>query len=187
MSDAQHKQRRPIDLLPDYPYKAIGAAWQDVDLDYVMDELTGWFYMAVSCDKGAYEYADQRETFTWFYEDLLYLVEAMYFLYIKKDQERANKLATQSQETRVWLATINLPRRLDDLDAGNPSPVIQRFCSKYFLDYARIELWDFFESVGLYEGPHRNKASEASIFEFYIVLATLLEAGYLIAFPDNVK
>lgn len=181
MADTLHKNRRPIDLLPDHPYQAIKGAWDSVDLDYLLAELQAWFYMAISCEEGAYDQKDQREPFIQFYDRLLYLVEALYFLNKRRDYEKINKLAQQSKEAQDWAATLNLPRLLDKQEVKNPIPIIQHFCNDFPLEYTRIELWDFLEAVELYDGPFREQSSGASICEFYIILATLIEATYLIA------
>ena len=68
---SQMKQNREID-----PPQAMREVWNDTDLEYVLNELRYWFYMALSHENCAYEEANDRKVFIEFYDKFLTLIEA---------------------------------------------------------------------------------------------------------------
>lgn len=179
MKKELHKSKRSFDYLPYQPYVAINEVWNDADLDYVNDELKYWFYMALSCTKSIYEFKDERAAFIKFYDELLYLVDSIFFLNESKNEGNERVLADIPDQVDDILPEANLPL-ISEEQIEDPLYLIKRFCGHFPLTYARIELWHFFESVYMYEGPYKEDINADNICNFYLNLLTLVEAAYII-------
>jgi hypothetical protein len=183
------KSERPIDYLPDRPLNTLQGLWKEENIrQLIHGELTFWFYMALSNDCAA-PYVDDdgegRATFIEFYSDLLPVIEASYcqaMLY------SADKKSGASSDVKKLTALIN--EHMDDdysfiyiseKEMLDPRQVMINFCLRYPIDYARRELWDFFEAASSYGGRFRKQVSVYHFSETYMKLLTIVESAYAIA------
>lgn len=180
MDKLPRKRIRAIDYAQRSPLKAINAVWDVFDLDYVLHELEGWHYAALSHDESIYRGIEQRSAFIAFYNELLTFIEAMYFLNEIEDKEKAERSEKMSDEVKALYAGYNRPRKLDEKAISNPIPKIVNFCNVFPIEYVRVELWDFFEAVGVYDGVFQESIGRQNLFSLYEHLLTLLEAGFIL-------
>jgi hypothetical protein len=149
-------------------------------------ELTTWFYMAVSHECTVYndDKINHRADFTEFVSDLLPLVEATYVYYIKKRFHQQNShwpnFEQIMQKTKDKLCHDYSYSHLNVDQVADCESVFRTFCSKYRLEYSRLELWDFLEAVEFYAGPLRDRVSHHAFAEHYLKLLTLVEVAYVL-------
>ena len=148
-----HKQKRLVSQIRQNPLQAIREVWIDTDLDYTMNELKYWLYMALSHENTVYEDADERKQLIEFYDKFIMLVNAtFYFGKVEKSGRRSD-----------------------------PVILFKAFTNLYPIDYVKAELWDFLKAVGNYEGPFTENIDKPNIFELYSNLLCLAEAAYLVS------
>jgi len=179
------KPDRPIDLLPDNPITALKEVWKDESVYQVVHgEIANWFYMALSNECAVYvnDEMESRAQFIEFYADLLPVVEATHCytlrsLYFEKnrvwpDEKQVIAAIHEDSGSDYFYTYIG---GTDLLDPGQP---MLKFCYKYPFEYARRELWDFFEGVQSYQGPFRNLVSKFAFADYYLRILTMVEASY---------
>ena len=179
------KPDRPIDLLPDNPISALQQVWKDESVyQIVHGEIANWFYMALSNECAVYvnDDMDSRAQFIEFYTDLLPLIEATHCFTLR---------SLYYEKNRVWpdlkqmVEAIYKDLGFDycytyiyDTDILNPRHPMIRFCIKYPIEYARREMWDFFQGAESYQGPIRCKVSTYVFSDYYLRVLTMVEASY---------
>ena len=165
MNNKYEKSKRPHDYLPDDPARAIDKSWGSTWAEIVMDEMTNWFYIAMSDEESIYDSFELRVRFVEFYVDLLPFIEATYCYDRIKEAKDTSAYATQ---------------HLTGEEENDPMIVIRQFCNKYPLHYVRCELWDFYETIQFYEGPLKERIDVHNTCNMHLHLLTLVEASYLI-------
>jgi len=172
MENKHHKEKRPIDLLPNEPYNAIADVCRLYDMNYILKELPIWFRMSLSHDSSAYDVVEERARFIEFYDDLLPFIEAAYvFAKEKMPQEQPAFKPTK------WSYH---PEYLSIEERADPMIIIIRFCELYPLLYVRIELWDFLQAVQFYKGPLKEKIYQYDTSCLHLYIQALVEAFYQI-------
>ena len=184
MLETIQKQKRAVDYLPYQPYHALEKAWEDRDLIDVTCELDLWLYMALSHDKAKYSEVNQRAIFLQFYYDFYYLIETSYFLNLRQIAIRdISESEITSFLEKQYLSTDT--HRLQPHHVEEPFPVIQDFILKYRPEYIRIELWDFFDAVQLYDGPLAGPGFRKYTHAFWQFLTCISDCSIVISNLDH--
>jgi len=178
MSKRLNKFKRPIDYVNYDPLRALKEVFDSCDLDYILNELPFWFYMALSAEIAEYDDHEERRNFVDFYYELTYLVEAMYFFNKLKNPEKPMSIECLPDDLKEWQLSRNRCRNLSEEQTANPFPLIKRFCKRHSPLYVRIELGHFFEAVGNYRGRFTQYINGQNAFNFYLNLLCLAEVGY---------
>ena len=179
------KPDRPIDLLPDNPLTALKLVWKDESIeDIVHSQIANWFYMALSNGCAVYVNDDMesRAQFIEFYSDLLPVIEATHCynlraIYIDRNSVWPNYeqiiAAIREDAGSEYFYTY-----IEDTEITNPLQPMIKFCIRYPIEYARRELWDFFQGVESYNGPFRNRVAKFAFSDYYMRFLTMVEASY---------
>jgi|SRR6185437_11887666 len=184
MNEHIQKEKRAVDFLPNQPYHALEKIWEERDLIDVTCELDLWLYMALSHDKTKYLEVNQRASFLQFYYDFYYLIETSYFLNLRQIAIRdmpENEI--EPFLSKEYLSTDT--HRLQPYHVEDPFPVIQDFIRKYSLEYIRIELWDFFDAVQLYDGPLATPGFRKYTHTFWQFLTCISDCTIVITSLDH--
>jgi hypothetical protein len=180
MSKKLHKLKRPIDYISQDPIRALKEVFDEVNLDYILDELPFWFYMALSSKWSEYKHGKQRRNFIEFYHELTYFIEAMYFFNKSKNTDEVKQIDELPDQTKDFIYKNNLPRNLSEAQTANPLPLIRTFCRIYPLTYIRIELWHFLIAGGTYQGRFTENIFKENVYNYYLNLLCLVEVGYIL-------
>jgi|SRR6185312_1044179 len=179
------KPDRPIDLLPGNPISALTQVWKDESVyQIVHGEITNWFYMALSNECAIYvdDDMDSRAQFIEFFADLLPLIEATH-CYTLRSLYYDNNRVWPDIKQMIEAIHKNLGfdycyTYINKTDILNPWQPMVRFCIKYPIEYARREMWDFFQGAESYQGPIRSKVATYVLSEYYLRVLTMVEASY---------
>jgi len=181
------KPDRPIDLLPGNPITALREVWKDESVYQVVHgEITTWFYMALSNECAVYvnDEMESRGQFIEFFADLLPVIEATHCytlrsLYFEKNRawpDEKQMIEAIHEDT----GADSFYTYISGTDLVDPGQSIVKFCFKYPIEYARRELWDFFEGAQSYQGPFRNQVSKFAFADYYLRILTMVEASYVL-------
>ena len=186
------KPDRPIDLLPGTPISALQRVWKDESVyQIVHGEIANWFYMALSNECAIYVNDDMesRAQFIEFYADLLPVVEATHCYAIRSSYYEKNRVWPDiKQMTEAIHADVGFDycyTYIYDTDMANPRQPMIKFCIKYPIEYARREIWDFFQGAESYKGPFRNHVSKYVFSDYYLRILTMVEASYALCVQDG--
>ena len=183
------KSERAADLLREAPSSALQDALGNEDPRcFIFEEVNNWFFMALSNPKGTYCSVsnEERATFIEFYSDLLQLIEITFCVRLREvffqEHERMPDWKELYEKFEIY---YGLPYRFVFLraeDIEQPNLIIRSFCYKYPIEYARRELWDFYETAYTYEGVFKDRVKVRDFPDHYEKLLTMLDACYEVTF-----
>jgi hypothetical protein len=106
------------------------------------------------------------------------LNELKYCFYMALSEE--NSAYEEADDRRKFIEFYDKFLTLIKATSETNMPAIGKFYTQYSLIFVRSELWKFFKSVWIYEGPLKLNIDRINIYSLYESLLCIAEAAYVV-------
>jgi hypothetical protein len=168
--------------------------WRDI-FEYFPGDLKVWYSMAMDNEAGNYcsVSKEDRERLSLFFGDLLKLIDLSLAVYLIRRIYKKTKIHPSRQgmfeeaESHFLIPDDDAFKLLNliEEELTDPLKVIGQICSRYDINYVRLELWELLESVVSYEGDLTNRLTHPWVTTIYRLALTCVEVCFTIAGGDR--
>jgi hypothetical protein len=131
------KPKRLIEEVKKDPLYVIKETFADIDRDFLREILTKWLYRVLKDNQPLYKTIEQQLELLFFHDQLITLIEALYFIAQKSEpeQEFLNQLRAELEKYSPCNQIIS--------EIKDETLVVRRFYRLFTIEYVRSALWDW--------------------------------------------
>ena len=166
------KPKRLLEEVGKDPLYVIKKVFADTDRDFLRELLRKWLSHVLTIYQPPYKAIEEQLRLVFFHDQLLTLIEALYFITEKKEPEveLLNQLRAELEKYSPCTQIIS--------ESNDQTLVVKRFYRVFPIEYVRSELWDWLEVAILYDDPKPEGIKREGIIWVYEWVQYLTEAAF---------
>jgi len=166
------KPKRLIEEVDKDPLHVIEKVFAEIDRDFLQEILRKWLCHALAINQPPYKMKEQQLQLLFFHDELITLIEALYFITekTKPEQELLSQLRNELEKYPQYNQTIS--ETIDQM------LVVKRFYRLFRIEYVRSELWDWLVVAMLYDEQRPQGLKVEAIIWVYEWVQYLTEAAF---------
>ena len=166
------KPKRLIEEVDKDPLYVIKKVFDDIDRDCLRQYLRKWFCRALTVYQPPYKSIEEQLQLLFFHDELVALIEALYFITEKKapEHELLNQLRAELEKYPPCNQLIS--------GVKDEMLVVKRFYKLFTIEYVRNELWDWLVTAVLSKDEKPEGIDREAVIWAYEWVQYLTEAAF---------